>query len=354
MGRLSTTKAPTESFCILLKHPDGGIKHKHRLKIVLICAGILLILAFIGTIIGLSVHLDSKSSVDKLTEDSSQNNETLTETTTTSSSSTPPPTTTATSTTTTTILTTIKDNKSNETLLLIGGKNSQNDFLNEIEVIGQEDCPRLEVLPQNDQNRTSLSTLTKDGYLVICTEYLDSIFCHASNGTSMDKQVPDLALVEKFSFTRGALSSSNSILTTHFRKDYHGITVKNDFIILKTESQKGSGSADYKQSIFRADTNSFLKSPQQWSPLISAYYKAQGSCSVTIQNTQNATYFLLIGGYNPRSRGQKVTTHVSLFKYNNGQITTPRLAKGKKVSSLVLTSCDNFCNFQSCFINIYP
>ena len=232
---------------------------------------------------------------------------------------------------------------------MIGGKNSQNEFLNEIEVISQEVCPRLEALPQNDQNRKSLSTLTKDGYLVICTEYLDSIFCHSSNGTSMDKQVPDLALVEKFSFTRGALSSSNSILTTHFRKDYHGISVKNDFIILKTESQKGSGSADYKQSIFRADTNSFLKSSQQWLPLISAYYKAQGSCSVTILNTN---YFLLIGGYNPVNI--KVTTHVSLFKYNNGQITTPRLAKGKKVSSLVLTSCDNFCNFQSCFINIYP
>ena len=117
MGRLSTTKAPTEPFGILLKHSDGGIKHKHQMKIVLIGAGILLILAFIGTITGLSVHLNSKSSVDKLTEDSSHNNESLVETTTTSSTS---------SSTTTT-----EDYKSNETLVLIGGKNFQNEFLNE-------------------------------------------------------------------------------------------------------------------------------------------------------------------------------------------------------------------------------
>ena len=302
MGRLSTTKAPTESFGILLKHSDGGIKHKHRMKIILIGTGILLILAFLGTITGLSVHLNSKSSVDKLTEDSSHNNESLVETTTTSSTS---------SSTTTT-----EDYKSNETLVLIGGKNFQNEFLNEIEVIGQEGCPRLETLPQNYQNQKSLSTLTKDGYLVICTEHLDSIFCHATTGSStqLEIQVPDLARI----------LSSNSY-STKFRKDYHGITINNDFIILNSKSR--GTNAWYTQTIFRADTNSYLNTQSFGiSPLISTYYRAHGSCSVTFPDNN---YFLLIGGYNPY--GEKVTTQVSVFKYKDGQITNPRFAKGKTV-----------------------
>ena len=291
MERLSTSKAPTESFSILLQYSDGGIKHKHRLKIVLICIGILLTLTLLGIITGLSVHLNSKSSIEKLTQNSTQ---------------------------------------SNETLLLIGGKNSQNEFLNEIEVIGQEDCSRLQVLPTNDRNRESLSTLTNGGYLVICTEHLESIFCHASNGTSMKQQVPDLALANTFFFSPGALSSSTSIISTHFRKDFHGITINNDFIILKTEKgQKGRGQATYKKSIFRADTNSFLKIQSSGiSPLLNAYYEAQGSCSVTIPNTN---FFLMIGGYNAGVRGDLVTTQVSIFKYNDGHVSTPRFAKGKKV-----------------------
>ena len=212
----------------------------------------------------------------------------------------------------------IRGSQGNNALLLIGGTNSQNEFLNEIEFIGQESCrPRLETLPQNFQNQKSLSTLTKDGYLIICTEHLDSIFCHATNdsSTQLEVRIPDLA-------------STTSKYSTKLRKDYHGITINNDFIILNSKS-RGSNFW-YTQTIFRADTYSYLNTQSFGiSPLISTYYRTHGSCSVTFPDYN---YFLLIGGYNPY--GEKVKTQVSVFKYEDGQITIPRFAKGKNVRIL--------------------
>ena len=159
MGRISTSVAPTQTFNILLHTSDGGAKRRRRLKICLIVATILAILGAIGGIIGVTVSVKTKSSVEKLTEDSSHSNETLVETTTSATAAT----------------TMTEDNK---TLLLIGGK-KDSDFVNDVEAVGIKDCPKIKQLPDIDHNLKSLSTLTEDGYLIICTEYHQVIACHS-------------------------------------------------------------------------------------------------------------------------------------------------------------------------------
>ena len=285
MRKISLTKAPTESFSILLQHSDGGIKHKIRKKILVICLVILTVLTLLGSIVGFSVYLNSGPNKHVSENQSNQTSEVTTEV----------------------------PNETSELLILIGGQNDQTEYINDIEVIGQDTCARLQTLPKNDQNRKSLSTVTEDGYLVICTEHSDSIYCHTLNAT----QVPDNPLLTTLS--KG---------TSRFRKDYYGVTINNDFIILKSESR--GDSTVYKQAIIRAETNSFLPVKNFGiSVLSNAYYYARGSCTITIPDTN---YFLILGGYSLANWREIVTAEVSLFQYQDGLITKPRFAKGKKVS----------------------
>ena len=68
---------------------------------------------------------------------------------------------------------------SNKTLLLIGGNESSNAFINDVEVLGLKTCPRLKNLPKPFYNSKTLSTLTKDGYLIICGEHRNVIGCQS-------------------------------------------------------------------------------------------------------------------------------------------------------------------------------
>ena len=138
MGRISTSVAPTQTFNILLHTSDGGAKRRRRLKICLIVTTILVLLGVIGAIIGVTVFVVTKSPFEELMKGGD-----------------------------------------NQTLLLIGGNSTDNTFVNEVEVIGIEKCPKLESLPETDRNHKTLSTLTKDNYLIICTEYFNVIACHS-------------------------------------------------------------------------------------------------------------------------------------------------------------------------------
>ena len=139
MGRISTSTAPTETFNILINYSDAGAKRKKRLKILLIIAGIVLLLGVIAAVVAVVVvkNTSTNSSSDKFL------------------------------------------NLDNDTLLLIGGKNSDNDFVNDVEAVGIKDCPKIKQLPDIDHNLKSLSTLTEDGYLIICAEYHKVIACHS-------------------------------------------------------------------------------------------------------------------------------------------------------------------------------
>ena len=68
---------------------------------------------------------------------------------------------------------------SNKTLLLIGGYESRNAFIHDVEVLGLKACPRLKNLTKPFYNSKTLSTLTKDGYLIICGEYRNVIGCQS-------------------------------------------------------------------------------------------------------------------------------------------------------------------------------
>ena len=138
MGRISTSVAPTQTFNILLHTSDGGAKRRRRLKICLIVTTILVILGVIGGIIGTTVFVVTRSPFEELMKGGD-----------------------------------------NQTLLLIGGKKTDDAFVNEVEVIGIKKCPKIESLPGTDRDHKTLSTLTKDNYLIICTEYFNVIACHS-------------------------------------------------------------------------------------------------------------------------------------------------------------------------------
>ena len=104
MGRLSRLE-PTDTFKILLQYSDGGIKHKLRTKIWTIIGAVVLgILITVGTILGVFNVLSSDATQSQAI---------------------------------------ISNNVTNETILLIGGKNFNGTFVNEIEAIGLENCPKL-------------------------------------------------------------------------------------------------------------------------------------------------------------------------------------------------------------------
>ena len=109
----------SETFNILINYSDAGAKRKKRLKILLIIAGIVLLLGVIAAVVAVVVvkNTSTNSSSDKLL------------------------------------------NLDNDTLLLIGGKNSDNDFVNDVEAVGIKDCPKIKQLPDIDHNLKSLSTL---------------------------------------------------------------------------------------------------------------------------------------------------------------------------------------------------
>ena len=96
------SQVPTDTFKILLQCPDGGIKHKKRLKIFSILTGIFLFITLLAMIIAISAFAKNEKQVTNKVVDKS-------------------------------------------TLLLIGGKNENGDFVNEVEVIGYENCPKLEM-----------------------------------------------------------------------------------------------------------------------------------------------------------------------------------------------------------------
>ena len=75
-----------------------------------------------------------------------------------------------------------------ETLLLIGGKSSDNDFVNDVQAVGIKDCPKIKHLPDIEHiNLKTLSTLTEDGYLIICSEH-KVIACH-SKAVQEEKEI---------------------------------------------------------------------------------------------------------------------------------------------------------------------
>ena len=104
MGRLSRLE-PTDTFKILLQYSDAGIKHKLRTKILTILGAILLVFFIvIGTIFGVLRSINTSDSKSEAVT---------------------------------------SYNTKNETILLIGGRNCNGTFVNEIEAIGLKNCPKL-------------------------------------------------------------------------------------------------------------------------------------------------------------------------------------------------------------------
>ena len=176
MGRISTSTAPTQTFNILLQTSDGGAKRRRRLKICLIVAIVLAILGVIGGITGVSVFVATKSPFEELMRGGD-----------------------------------------NQTLLLIGGNKADEIFVNEVEVIGIDKCPKLEKLPRTDRDHKILSTLTKDNYLIICTDYFNVIACHSKLvETNKTIQMPELVNDDTNSDTKRTFAISKINITFIF------------------------------------------------------------------------------------------------------------------------------------------
>ena len=280
MGRISNATAPTETFSILLQNSDAGAKNRQRLKIALIVLTALGILGGIGALVGLSVFVATKSPFEDLMK-----------------------------------------NGDNQTLLLIGGQKADDGsgpkpyvFVNEIEVIGIDDCPKLKHLPRTDQDHKTLSTLTRDNYLVICTEYSNVIACHSKQVQEKESiQMPDL-----INDTFGLEPKRGFAVTIFkFREDFQGITVGNEFILMKKGINEEDNSAEYFTSIYQAETNEFTdfvggNKGRSDLKLTAAYNKAVGSCFVTL----TSKHFLQIGG---NDQGV-ASTNVQLFSYVDRQL----------------------------------
>ena len=127
MGRISETVAPTATFDILLRHSDAGFASNKRKKKLLVALVIIGTLALISIVIGLLYGVvlkkeDLNSNSDKIifddnddSNDEDDSNEVDEE----------------------------RDlDNDDQILLLIGGKNSKNEYIDTIEAIGG-DCPKL-------------------------------------------------------------------------------------------------------------------------------------------------------------------------------------------------------------------
>lgn len=96
---------------------------------------------------------------------------------------------------------------SNKTLLLIGGNESSNAFIHDVEVLGLKTCPRLQNLPKPFYNSKTLSTLTKDGYLIICGEHHNIIGCQSSLKNESDTKL----IYDKTDHKNNSKSLENSV-----------------------------------------------------------------------------------------------------------------------------------------------
>ena len=96
-----------------------------------------------------------------------------------------------------------------------------------------------------------------------------------------------------------------------FRKDFQGITVGNNFILMK-QSDLEDGSQHNFNSIYQAASNQFteFKTGRSDRILLDAYKSASGSCFVTL----STKHFLQIGG---TDEDGNVGTTVKLFSYDN-------------------------------------
>ena len=105
-------------------------------------------------------------------------------------------------------------------------------------------------------------------------------------------------------------------------EDFRGITVGNDFIILKTRRDQTESSYE-SVSIYQAKESSFttLESDTAQSKFLKAYRQAKGSCFVTL----GSKHFLQIGGSGPikhlgSRQKQTALKNVNLFSYENRQL----------------------------------
>ena len=64
-------------------------------------------------------------------------------------------------------------------------------------------------LPFIDRDRKSLTTLTQDGFLVICTEYERVIYCHAKDTSSETSEIKIMRAREKDLNPSGSFSKLN-------------------------------------------------------------------------------------------------------------------------------------------------
>ena len=129
-------------------------------------------------------------------------------------------------------------------------------------------------------------------------------------------------------------------------EDFHGITVGNDFIILKTkrkENEPHNNNVWYESiSVYHAEESSFTtlrKNGMSQSKLLKAYREAKGSCFVTL----NSKHFLQIGGSN---EGLPVTT-VKLFSYENRKIFVLGEQRGRTPQVRLIIEPISIFNFRT-------